>query len=327
MRTLALLTSLLLLAAACDGRGPWSDRDDTTAAGTGVDFGPAAAFERRLLFLAPGEDPPTAAGFDFALVDDSTRHYRSARAVVTRDSAWRTLMDTAWSMAPMRNAWRLVPFGDLHLLVGINDELEAVTVSGAPDTRLFLGRAIGEFSPDAGTRLQLREAELTTGGTTIAGLLLDVQLGRSLQRSGAPHTIVASAGGRAATPVLAAATLQPGTTNVEALLAGDGVLLALGEAADGPTAWLRDGQRDDVWEGTRLIPTGQAGSPPADTAPDWRVVRGGGDVVAELRALDRHTVPLPGRAGGSVGVTVARGWLEIREERVPVVAVLRHVRG
>ncbi|NIP80138.1 MAG: hypothetical protein GWM90_13325, partial [Gemmatimonadetes bacterium] len=222
MRHLTLLL-ILVLVAACDGRSPWSARDEAGEAASEDGFGPTAAFERRLLFLAPS-DTPTTAAFGFALVDDSVRHYRSVRAVVARDRTWRTLMDTAWSMPPMRNAWRLVPFADLHLAVGENDEIEAVIVAGEPEIRLIFRRPIAEFSPDAGTRIQLREADLVTGDQVTSGLLLDVQLGRSLQRSGAPQAIVASAGGRAATPVLDAADLPPGTTRVEALVAGDGVL-------------------------------------------------------------------------------------------------------
>lgn len=318
------LPLLLLLVPACDGRAPWSTRAGEGEAGAAVGFGPVAAFERRLLFVAPAGAAPTVAGFDFALVNDSVRIYRSARIVLARDSVWRTVMDTAWSMEPMRDAWRLVPFGDMQLVVGEGDELEAIVVRGEPETRLVLRRSIDEFGPDAGTRLQLREADLVTGDTRIPGLLLDIQLGRPISASGASRTISAAAGGRLATPVLEAATLATGAEQVEAIMVGDALLLALGESVDGPLAWLRDGQQDDVWEGARLvfndIVTG-------DTVPDWQLLRGDGSLAGALFTWSRHAVALPGQAGGDLGLTVARGWIQVRGEQHSVLAVLRHVQG
>lgn len=317
------LPLLLLVVLACDGRAPWSDHATEGDGAAANDFGPVAAFERRLLFLTPQAPDLTAAGFDFALLDDSLHTYRSARILVEQDSAWRTVMDTAWSTEPMRSAWRLVPFGPLHLLVGEGDELEALAVEDDPETRLILRRAIDEFSPDAGTRLQIREADLVTGDHRVTGLVLDIQMGRSIAGSGAPKTIAAASGGRLAAVLEAANPTAPGE-RVEAFIAGDALLLALGESVDGPLGWLREAQLHDVWDGARVVTNDII---TGDTVPDWQVLLGDGTPVGSLFTLSRHMVPLPGEAGGEVGLSVARGWVEIRGERRQVVAVLRHVQG
>lgn len=317
------LPLLLLLVLACDGRAPWSSRASEGDGSAAADFGPVAAFERRLLFLTPSSPDPTAAGFDFALVDDSVRTYRSARILVEQDSTWRTVMDTAWSMEPMRSAWRLVPFGPLHLLVGEGDELEALAVEGDPETRLILRRPIDEFSPDAGTRLQLREADLVTGDDRVSGLVLDIQLGRSIAGSGAPKTIAAASGGRLAA-VLEVANPAAPAEQVEAFIAGDALLLALGEAVDGPLGWLREAQLHDVWDGARVVTNDIV---TGDSVPDWTILRGDGTPVGSLFTLSRHVVRLPGEGGGDVGLSLAQGWVEIRGDRRQVLAVLRHVQG
>ncbi len=324
MRRYGILIAVLALSA-CGGSTSGNGR---RAAGETHGLGPAAAYERRLLFVAPGGDP-RAAEFEFAMVDDSTAEYRSARVSVIADTAWQTLVDTAWSMAPMRDPWRLVPLPSLRLIVGEDDELDALVHHGDLETRLELHGSLGEYSPDTGTRMQLREADLVEGSASSAGVVLDIQVGRSITSSSALQALVAAGGATLAAPLIARLDVaEPSQTRAEALLVGQGVMLSAGSSASGVVAWLQEGQQEDLWEGAHLVASSDVGTSTADE-PDWRLVRGNGDVAGELQVVSDHATELRDASGlhGSLGVNIVRGWIETHGERRDVVGIVRYVRG
>lgn len=317
---------LLVLALGACGRSAPENGQHTQGEPQG--FGPAAAYERRILFVAPNGDP-RAAEFEFALVNDSTTLYRSARVTVIADTAWRTLVDTAWTMAPMRDPWRLVPLPSLRLIVGEDDELQALVHHGDKEMRLELHRSLGEYSPDGGTRMQLREADLVDGDASSTGIVLDVQLGRSITSSSALQALVAAGGATLAAPLIAHIdATAPSQTRAESLLVGQGVLLSAGASAAGPVAWLQEGQQEDVWEGAHLVATSDVG-PASPGEPDWRLVRSNGDVAGELQTISNHVTDLQDASGlhGALGVNIVRGWIETHGERRDVVGIVRYVRG
>jgi hypothetical protein len=325
MRRYGILLAVLALSACGGG----TSDNGQHASGEAHGLGPAAAYERRLLFVAPGGDP-RAAEFEFALVDDSTALYRSARVTVIADTAWRTLVDTAWTMAPMREPWRLVPLPGLRLIMGEDDELEALVHHGEPETRLELHRSLGEYSPDGGTRMQLRDADLVEGSASSAGVVLDIQLGRSITSSSALQALVAAGGATLAAPLIARLDVTtPSQTRAEALLVGQGVMLSVGTNANGPVAWLEENQQEDLWEGAHLVATSDVGPASSPGEPDWRLVRGSGDVAGELQVVSDHVTDLrdAGDLHGSLGVNIVRGWIETHGERRDVVGIVRYVRG
>jgi hypothetical protein len=325
MRRYGILLAVLALGACGGG----TSENGQHAPGEQQGMGPAAAYERRLLFVAPGGDP-RAAEFEFALVDDSTALYRSARVSVLGDTAWRTLVDTAWTMAPMRDPWRLVPLPSLRLIVGEDDELEALVHHGDTETRIELHRSLGEYSPDTGTRMQLREADLVEGGASSAGVVLDIQLGRSITSSSALQALVAAGGASLAAPLIARLDVtEPSHTRAEALLVGRGVLLSAGSSANSLVAWLQEGQQEDLWEGAHLVASSDVGTGATPGEPDWRLVRGNGDVAGELQVVSHDVTDLQETGGlhGSLGVNIVRGWIETHGERRDVVGIVRYVRG
>jgi hypothetical protein len=305
-------------AAACGNGSGGRDRD--RSADSPRDFGPTAAYERRLIFLGPGQRLPTAAIVDFVAVSDSLGVQRGVRARLADGADWTRLMDEGWRMEPMREPWRLVPHGPLRLVIGDAGEVSALVFRGDPEVRLQPGGFTAELSPDAGTRLLLRQGVLTLGADVVHGVILDTQLGRSV--SGA-----SGASGDPDGPVDDGATpsARPG---VEALLIGQAEFsLVFGLSAAGPMAWLRHGQQDDVRRGARLTAVEWELNTDGLRVPSaWQVV-GTDDLTGELVAEAVDGVDVSGAPDAEgLGYAIVSGWVLDRGVRRDVYGLIRHVR-
>lgn len=342
MRPTPLLLALPLLLAACDGGTPWGGDDEETTAVGRQEFGPTAAYDRRLVFLGPGEELPTTAVFDFAALSDSANLRRGIRARVVDGAEWVPLMDAGWEMAPMREPWRLIPHGELSLVVGDAGDLDALVVTGEEgEVRLEPGATIAEYSPDGGTQLVLRQARLQIGGRPVTGVLLDAQLGRAVSSPPGPATgaadTAAAAGepgddeaGDAAADSLAVDPAPAPRQGAEALvLDAAGYYLVFATSADGEIAWLHAAGRDDVRRGARLEAIEwEQFEPAAVRVPTaWRVTAPGGLLSGELRseAADLAVIG-DGAEMGAMGYAVVTGWVEDRGVRRNVYGLIRHVR-
>lgn len=336
MRTIPFLLVALLLAA-CEAGGAG---EEIPATGR-EEFGPTAAYDRRLVFLGPGAELPTAAVFDFAVLSDSAGLRRGIRARLVDGMEWIPLMDAGWEMARMREPWRLVPHGDLKLIVGSAGELDALVFAGEElGVRLDPGSSIAEYSPDAGTQLVLRQAELRLGGEPVTGILLDAQLGRAVNPAAIPRIapepadpgaedageIAADAAGDSLL-VDPAPAARPGA---EALLLDNaGYYVVFAASAEGDMAWVHAAGRDDVRRPARLEPFEwepfQEAGVQVPTA--WRVLTPGDLFGGEIRAeaADRAVIG-EGAATGAMGYVVVTGWIEDRGVRRNVYGMVRHVR-
>jgi hypothetical protein len=316
----------VLAAPACDdgGGGVPPVRE--------ADFGPTAAYNRRFMFLAPGNGSlPTAAVFDFSTLSDSIGIRRGARARLGDGEDWQPLLDAGWEMEPMREPWRLVPHGVLKMVVGETGELSALVVRDSATARLELGETLAEHSPDVGTQLVLRAASLHRAGRTTDGMVLDAQLGRAVNpalavRDAAPRTNADAAGGDPArvspTPIA-----LPGA---DALLLGDPEYYAvLATASSGSFAWIRNGGRGEVRSGARLEPA--AWSDPEEYSVQvptaWHIFAPDGELNGELTARATDRVVLRGTGTlEALAYVLVTGWVEDREARRDVSGLVRHVR-
>lgn len=313
MQRFPILCLAVLLAAAC-GDG---DRaaDPTEAETLADDTARSAAYSERLLFLAGTERAPVAVVLDFSARVDSSTLYRVGRAWRAEGERLTTLLDTAWTMAAMRDPWRLVPHGPIRFSVDRDGELETLRYRGADDGfRLLAGAVVGEWSPDADAQLLLRRGEMLGGDGSMPGALLELRLGRD--------SVLSSGDGRAA----------------EAYLTdGRGAyVVVLDHAPDGRRrAWLRRGTLQDAWTDVRLEAV-EVRPAPADTEPQasaagngavrfegvptaWRLASPGDSLTGELRLIGAS----PG-AATSAGVFTVRGWVEAAGDRQPVFGVVRH---
>lgn len=327
--TFGILLVLLMAVPACENGPPWGGGGAPTADDDGPDFGPTAVYNHRLIFLGPGADLPTTAVFDFTALSDSIGLRQGVRVRVVDGAGWRGLMDAGWEMESMRAPWRLVPHGPLKMVVGETGDLAAVIHRDSVTTRLALGSTLAELSPDVGTQLVLRRAQLVLDGRSVPGILLDAQLGRAVNPELAVRADTATGddGAPADSAGFATPIARPGA---EALLLDNaGYYAVLAAASAGPLAWTHNAGRNDVRSGTRLEPTtwsavedGQVQVPTA-----WRVVSPDGELTGELaaRATDRVALTGAGELEALV-YTLVSGWVEDRSVRRDVFGLVRHVR-
>lgn len=352
-----ILVLLTLAVASCENGPPWSETGAPETGEVAPDFGPTAAYDRRLVFVGAGDTLPTAAVFDFVTLSDSIGIRRGVRARVLDGGRWRALLDDGWEMEPMREPWRLVPHGPLTLLVTGAGDLGSLLHRDSVTTRLQLGATLAEHSPDVGTQLVLRSARLLLDDDSVPGILLDAQLGRtvnpaSVARDPRPPVVreptrsepgtVAGAGtdtartdtagadlagpdaaaGAAATPIA-----RPGTEAL--LLDSAGYYAVLAGTSDGALAWIRNTGRDDVRAGARLEPTAWSdpGEPGVRVPTAWRIADPAGELTGELMARSTDRIILDRTSGvGALSYALVTGWIEDRQARRDVFGLVRHVR-
>lgn len=322
MRRITLTIPVLLsalVAGACDDGTPWSDGEETPTVESRLDFGPTAVYDRRILFLGPDGDLPAAAAFDFSSLADSAGVRGGVRARVLDGAEWATVADTGWALAPMREPWRIVPEGALRVLVNDAGEISALAARDS-DTRLEPGTILSETSPDAGTQLILRNAELLLDGEPLPGVLLDAQLGRAVRPAQVPPR-GDTAEAHPSTPIA-----RPGS---EALLVNSaGYLVVLTRSGEGDMAWVSHAGRDEIRRGVLLEPTawtepGEDGQWPSG----WAVRGADADMAGELstEAVDHSVLShLAGVEG--LDYVLVSGWIEDRGVRRDVFGLVRHVR-
>jgi len=324
LRIRSLLVVTLVLCSgvpACNDDRQVGERQEPVAQAP-ADFGPTAVYERRIIFLGPGQRLPSAAVVDFVALSDSVGVRRGVRARLADGADWTRLMDEGWEMDRMRDPWRLVPHGPLRLVVGDGGELNALVFRRDAEVRLESGGALAGYSPDPGTQLVLRDARLAIGPELVHGILLDAQLGRALDpttgRNGSDLADEDTDG--RATPAA-----QRGA---EALLIdAAGYYLILAASAAGQVGWIHHDGNDDVRRGARLSAVGwQPGEGGIQIANAWQLV-GPGELTGELVAEAVDGVEIDGPAQvESLGYAIVSGWIEDRGDRREVFGLVRHVR-
>ena len=340
-RTRFAVPLLLLLAAltACENGPPWRSEDGVETAIDRDVFGPTAAYDRRIVFLGPGDDLPTAVIFDFAALGDSASLRRGVRARLVDGAEWLPLLDAGWVMEPMREPWRIVPFGPLKLVAGDEGEIDALLFRGDVDVRLEPGAPIAEYSPDAGTQLLLRQGRLRLGGEPVPGIILDAQLARAVTpadfAAAAPDSAGGGAPGGGPDGDAAADSAGGGNPSPGARAGAEGLLLdnsgyyvVFATSAEGEFAWIRTGARDDVRRVARLEATEweafRGGGVDAPVA--WRIVSTGDALSGELRTEAADRALLPGAGPALLGYAIVTGYVEDRGIRRNVYGLIRHVR-
>ncbi|MFW6202541.1 MAG: hypothetical protein ACOC8B_08175 [Gemmatimonadota bacterium] len=317
-------TILVLLGAAVVGACETSERASSPVEGDAPpadSIGPATYTERLLFVPLPNTDSPTAL-FDFGARVDSAGVERSMRVWLARAGAWTPLDSAAWTMDPMREPWRLVPYGPLGLVVDDAGELETLIYRGddAP-LRLVAGETIGEWSPARSARLRIRRAELVTGDGPRSGMLLDAHV-----------RLPPDAGSR--DPIRTVYLTDGRGAHVVVL---DGVL-------DDGVAWLRDGARDRSWRGVRIEPTAFRSAPTTPANDDGATAMNAADTADAGQDADGppaaprlptawRVVSDDGRVGGRLeliggsdtgGVYTVRGTIEVEGRDLAVEGVVRY---
>ncbi len=344
---LTLLAAVLLApATACENGPPWGQREEATQAETTHDFGPTAAYSRRLIFLGPGEQLPTAAVFDFTSLSDSASVRQGVRVRLLLGDEWEPLMDDGWESAAMREPWRLVPGRTLRIVVDDAGEIAAIAHRGEPSVRLSPGPLLAESSPDAGTQFVLRQATLAVDDDNIRGILLDSKLGRAVNPSALPRLRPQSDGG-AEGPEDAEEFEEPAAGEAQAgradglatpiaragaeafLVNNSGYYAVFAMSSGGAIGWVSHAGRDEIQRGVALEPLAwSAAEDDAIQMPTWWRIGGpGAQLNGELTAAATAPAPLPGLGElTGIGYILVSGWVEDGGVRRDVFGVVRQVR-
>lgn len=290
--SIGLLLGALSLAACDDARiGAGDGRDD--------DDGAVAEYAREMMFVAAEGD--VSAVLDFTTRDAGSRVHRTARGWVRPGSDWTPLFDVGWDGPGLRRAWRLVPHGPIRLRVGLDDEIEAITVRDEQGVvaSLEVGDFLSEWMPFGSAQLLLREASLTLGDDSIVGWLLDARFGVT-PSFGSPN------GGSDA--VVEAPPAAPVHALRAVLVSTDGSALVLGDTESGTAGWLWSA------EGESALPHVSITSAAGDGI--WAIRADGSKVVSgRIASLDEEPVALTPRS--------VRGIVDIDGREMEVHGVLR----
>lgn len=333
-KTACFLTAALLLG--CGEGAPWGAGTAEVDVEARHDFGPTAAYARRLIFLGPGSQLPTAAVFDFTTLSDSAGVRRGVRARLLTGDEWEPLVDAGWELEPMREPWRVVPGGDLRIVVNDAGELGAVTVDGETSVRLEPGALLGESSPDIGTRFILRQASLSVAGEVNRGILLDSQLGRAVNPAAVPRPLASEGSDDSATAddeLPSDRTGRPtpiARAGAEAFLVNNsGYYAVFATSAAGEIGWVSHGERDEIYRDVALEPSewSSTGDDEIQMPLQWRIGGPGADLFGELSAAATDPSPLPDLVDlTALGYTLVSGWVEDGGVRREVFGLVRHVR-
>lgn len=324
-RRIALFLGLgLCVAPGCENVPSWGTDRTEPVAQEPTDFGPTAAYERRLIFVGPGQRLPTAAIVDFVSLSDSVGLRRGVRVRVADGDEWSRLLDLGWEGDPMREPWTLVPHGPLRLVAGDAGDLAAVVFRGDVEMRLEPGAPLAEYSVDRGTHLVLRQGRLSLGADLVHGLLLDAQLGRRLDpavsRDGPAEDALETDAEGDATP-----SARPGA---EALLLDNaGYYLVFATSTSGQIGWSHHDGHDVVRRGARLVAASwQEAGDNVQVPNAWRIA-GPGELTGELVAELVDGVEI-GRAAEveRLGYAIVSGWVDDGDVRREVFGIVRHAR-
>ncbi len=290
--------------------------------------------------MGPGTEMPTAAVFDFSTLADSSAAHRGQRVRLLEGRNWLPLLDVGWRSEPLREPWRIVPHGPLKLMVGEGGDLSGLVIRGDPTVRLEPDSTIAEDSPDAGTQLVLRKATLRVDDEPTEGVVLDAQLGRTVEPVLARElarlaqeddsAAAEEARGRGDTAAAGAGATAISWQGAQAFLLDDtGYYLVFVASTDGDLAWIHDGEGDDVRRGVHLEATAwedfhEAG---VQFPTAWRFTASAGDLAGELKTEVADRSVLHGMPDiSALGYAVVSGWIEDHGMRRGVFGLVRQVR-
>jgi hypothetical protein len=270
MRRLAVGAALVLMLVAC---GPAEPEPPTQSGGSPVDAAESASslptYERSFAFAG-------FAGDSVILVPWLMRNFagpdsvvREARGWLGRRGTWDAFYAERWTTPPTRAPSRILPNGNLRLLVQHDDFIDGIVFTdGARRLELALGNVRSTWGGPRGESIELFEGVGYVANQRVEGAIV--------------HMARASAGGS-----------QPGG-DWALLVSGDSLQVVLaadvehgGEAEPVYRAYANDGGAERVWTEARLAWTTTEAFPPArrDIPVEWRITAEDGSLGGELERV------------------------------------------
>jgi hypothetical protein len=173
----ALALAALVVLTGCGPSEPAPARDTVTAGGASA---PGTfrgrIYERNFVFTTLTGDSTFLVPW---LMSAQTRPGgvdRHARGSLARGTAWEAFYDASWTTPPTRVPWRIIPHGNLRLMVGEGDAIEQILFSEGPrQLELELsGDPLIEWTGVQGQTYRLIDAAIYISDRRVGGMALDM---------------------------------------------------------------------------------------------------------------------------------------------------------
>jgi hypothetical protein len=305
--------ALCALAAACGE--PAAEPPSTPAgaqASTTEDDGTSPSYEQSFVFASVSEDSVFLVPWLMRTTVHADSLVREARGWLERSSTWDDFFSATWSTPPSRAPSRILPFGDMRLLVQEGDVVDGIIYEqGARRLEIALGDVRASWGGPRGEAIELLDGAAYLSEERFEGLVLHMARGSS---SAAP------AGGDWAL-----------------LSSGDSVVLVLAADAEhgGASepvyrAWADLGEDERVWTEVAVAWTATQAFPPArrDVPVSWRITTEARQLQGslEVASADIEEGTGPGPLLPVRGLYEVNGEITIEGRRYPVRGLLVHER-
>lgn len=308
-----LLLGAALLAACGDPPPEVPDAPEAGAGSVTEQAGAYPTYEQSFVFASIRDDSVFLVPWLTHTVVEPDTVFREAQGWLARGGAWDGFFSARWNTPPTRTPARLLPYGNLRLLVQEGDVVDGIIFEdGARRLELALGEGLASWGGPRGETIELLQGDVYLSDERLEGLVL--------------HVARASTG---STP--------PGG-DWAFLVSGDSLVFVF--AADDEhreegeplyRAWAQlDGDEDRLWPSVRVTWASTQAFPPSrrDVPVSWRLSSDEGLLTGGLEVVSADIVAgtgpgplLPVRALYEVV-----GELGLTEGTFPVRGLLVHER-
>ena len=148
--------------------------DSTTEPGTPGAL-PGRVYERAVVFVTSVGDSTLIVPWIFNARTKPGGVDRVARAWLSRGGAWEEFLQESWETPPTRVPWRLHPRGQLRLVVGEGESLEALLFEEGPRRlEVQMGATRAQWNGSQGETFLVVEGAAVLADRRLPGLVLDL---------------------------------------------------------------------------------------------------------------------------------------------------------
>jgi hypothetical protein len=183
-----LALALVLAVAACSrepgGNAPASEAELPSDSVGAVEEG--RTFERSIVFLSERRDSVLMVPWLISAQTIPGGVRREVRGLLARGTTWEQFFGDAWETAPTRMPWRVLPRGQMRLVVGEDDAIQEILFDEGPrqlEVALENRNPLAEWSGQRGETVRLLEGSLVLAGARVPGLVVDLARGRQAREA------------------------------------------------------------------------------------------------------------------------------------------------
>jgi hypothetical protein len=188
MTLLRPVLALLLVLAACS-REPATDAATSEPAIPADTVGPVEegrTFERNIVFLSVRRDSVLLVPWVITARTIPGGVQREARGLLARGGTWEQFFTDAWETPPTRLPWRVIPHGQMRLVVGDNDAVQEILFDEGPrqlEVSLQNQNPLAEWSGQRGENVRLLNGSVVLTGARVPGLIMDLTRGKQAREA------------------------------------------------------------------------------------------------------------------------------------------------